>query len=100
MKKFQISCICDNREQYLGEASHNDISDDFIGDYVEAENAENAIIDGMDYLLEQLNSNSEVDAEYECDKYDKPIAILVKSSEDNSIIECYYNFTAKEKDGE
>ena len=57
MKKYQVECIVDNRDQYYGKTPHNDIYDDYVGDYVDAESPEEAISLAIDYILENIVQN-------------------------------------------
>ena len=98
MKKYQVECIVDNRDQYYGKTPHNDIYDDCVGDYVDAESPEEAIVLAIDYIFDnivQVLPNSLFDAE----RVDNEILVYDYSDDecDEPVIGHYYKFRAMMK---
>lgn len=77
MKKFNVECR-KNREENI---------DSYIGDYITAETADEAIEIAADYMLEKIAENG-----YECEKKDDEILVY----ENDEIVETYADFAAKE----
>ena len=98
MKKYQVECIVDNRNQYYGKTPHNDIYDDCVGDYVDAESPEEAIVLAIDYIFDNIVQdlpNSLFDAE----RVDNEILVYDYSDDecDEPVIAHYYKFRAMMK---
>lgn len=87
--KFKINCFYDNDEQIKGNIPHNDYSDDFVGDFVVAENSNIAIETYKDMLINDIIKYSD--------------NLFTIGNEKDSIVitfcdgtkERYYNFVAK-----
>ena len=82
MKRFQVENCVQNARQYAGKEPYENISYDLVGDYIEAETEEEAISLIMDNITEGY-------AEIEDNE-------LLTYDDDDNVVECYYNFTAKE----
>ena len=90
MKRFQVENCVQNARQYAGEEPYENISYDLVGDHIEAETEEEAISLAMDYLKDSIMDNiTEGYAESEDNE-------LLTYDDDDNVVECYYNFTAKE----
>ena len=91
MKRFQVENCVQNARQYAGEEPYENISYDLVGDYIEAETEEEAISLAMDYLKDSIMDNiTEGYAEIEDNE-------LLTYDDDDNVVECYYNFTAKNR---
>ena len=91
MKKFQVENAYRTAEM-IATGEYTNITMDHIGDYIEAETAEEAIEIAMDYIMDEIHANSYYRAEIEGG------SVLVY--DDDAIIEEYCRFTAKEKETE
>ena len=90
MKRFQVENCVQNARQYAGEEPYENISYDLVGDHIEAETEEEAISLAMDYLKDSIMDNiTEGYAEIEDNE-------LLTYDDGDNVVECYYNFTAKE----
>ena len=98
MKKYQVECIVDNREQYYGKTPHNDIYDDCVGDYVNAESPEEAISLAIDYILENIIQNPQ-NGLFDAECVDNEILVYDYSDDecDEPVIAHYYKFRAMMK---
>ena len=85
--KYNVTCT--RRTAEMIEATINaEIADNYIGDTIEADTAEEAIEIAMDYIAEQINAVSEHRAEVEGSS-------VIVYGEDDEVIEEYTNFEAK-----
>ena len=98
MKKYQVECIVDNRDQYYGKTPHNDIYDDYVGDYVDAESPEEAISLAIDYILENIVQNPQ-NGLFDAECVDNEILVYDYSDDecDEPVIAYYYKFRAMMK---
>lgn len=86
MKKYNVENLIDDREQALGRIPFADISDDYVGDYIIAENEEDAITFAIEYLADEINSSSYIDNDGEEKHYYTNIDWETKSIE---VYECF-----------
>lgn len=86
MKKFQVENAYRNADM-IEAGEYSNITFDFIGDYIEANTAEEAIELAMDYIAEQVHANSDNHAEIKGDS-------IVVLDDDDGIVEEFYGFTA------
>lgn len=77
MKKFNVECRRNNEE----------MPDSYIGDYITAETADEAIETAVDYMIEKIAENG-----YECERKDDKILVY----ENDDVAETYADFSAKE----
>ena len=84
MKKFKVENAYRTAEM-IERTEHTEITDNYVGDYIEADTAEEAIDFAMDFLAEQSGCNTVMTGD----------SILVYNDEDEIIGECY-KFTATE----
>lgn len=90
MQKFIIENAVQNANQYIGVEPYNFMDkDNYIGDYVEAETAEEAIDFALDYLVELIVGNG-----FKAERDEESITVY----DEGKVIEYYYNFTATEVD--
>ena len=91
MKKFNVENAVRNSEQILGHEPYDaNIKDDYVGDYIEADTAEEAIEYAIDSIVEAIRQNSDYsDIRVENEE------ITVYDDEGNAVEE-YFNFTAIE----
>lgn len=104
MKKYNISNCIGTAEMIKGEQPWDDMKDNYLGDYVEAEDEQEAIWMCMQFLEEQIIDcfeswkeedmyNGEDEPEYDTEiNYEKNELTVYKNGEKHSI---YYNFTAE-----
>ena len=90
MKKFQVENRIMNVGQIEGYAPHDELLNDYIGNEIEAETAEEAITLAIDYLVEQASSTV---AKFDID-YDN--GTFTTYDDDGTAVEKYYDFTATE----
>lgn len=91
MKKYNVENKVDNYEQYIGEIPHEEISDNYFGDYIDAENEEIAIEIYKDKIMEMIRDNN-----FECEQEETGNIIVFE--EDGKVREYWYDFKAKEKE--
>ena len=60
MKKYQVKCVGVTAEMIKGEEPWNNISMDQYDDYVEAQTAEEAIEQIMDWIVEEATCTAEI----------------------------------------
>lgn len=87
MKKFKVENAVRTAEM-IETTEHTNITDNYVGDYIEADTAEEAIDLAIDFLAEKTEQNG----------YNTVItgdSVLVYSDDDEVIAE-YYKFTATE----
>ena len=58
MRKYQVFCEAIDLKQFLGEIPWDGISDDYYGDYVEADFPEEAIEHVMQWMVEEASPES------------------------------------------
>lgn len=88
MKKYNITNMVEKIEQIRGIEPKENTDENFVGDYIMADNEEEAIELAIDFLSEQIVQNG-----YKCETENNEIKVF---DEDNNIIENYYNFKAQE----
>lgn len=93
MKRFQVENRVGNEAQCAGEEPWENISYDFVGDYIEAETPEDAIIIAINYLTDVMQENIEKGEYIEWTRDD--ISIY---NENDVKIKYYFDFTAKDVD--
>ena len=93
MKRFQVENRVGNEAQCAGEKPWENISYDFVGDYIEAETPEDAIIIAINYLTDVMQENIEKGEYIEWTRDD--ISIY---NENDVKIKYYFDFTAKDVD--
>lgn len=91
MKRFDVVNAVRNAEQIAGHEPYDcNLTDNFVGDYIEAETHEEAIEYAIDAIVESIRQNSDYSdirvANDEITVYD----------DDEKPIEQYYNFIASE----
>lgn len=96
MKKYNVQNEVWNAAQIKGEEStYFNVKDNWVGDYIEAGNEEEAIAIAIDYLAEKIQAD--YSGEYSDDDWD-----VIVTDDDITIckfgekIERYCNFVAKE----
>ena len=93
MKRFQVENRVGNEAQWAGEEPWENSSYDFVGDYIEAETPEDAIIIAINYLTDVMQENIEKGEYIEWTRDD--ISIY---NENDVKIKYYFDFTAKDVD--
>ncbi len=88
MKKYKVENAVMNREQILGEEPFDFETDNFLDDYVEAENENEAIEFAIDALVENIINNG-----YDVDVVDNEIRVIDKIEEEE--VQRFVNFTAE-----
>lgn len=84
MKKFKVENALRTADM-IEATEHTDITDNYVGDYIEADTAEEAIEIAMDYIAERIHANTVMTGN----------SVLVYN-DDDEIVEEYYKFTATE----
>ena len=84
MKKFKVENAIRTAEM-IEATEHTDITDNYVGDYIEADTAEEAIDLAMDFLAEQSGCNTVMTGD----------SVLVYNDDDEIVAE-YYRFVATE----
>lgn len=91
MKKFIVTNAVLNASQINGNESYDiNITDNYVGDYIDAENKNEAIELAIDYLVEQIRQNTVYDVDFTND--------TITVYDNNKKVEVYCNFSAKEKE--
>lgn len=86
MKKYLVENAIQNANQYAGIEPYNSTDkNNHIGDYVDANNSEEAIDFAIDYLVDQIKSNG-----FKVNRDKEGITVY----DGEKVIEYYYNFTA------
>ena len=84
MKEFKVEAHYRNAEM-IEASERTGITDNYVGDYVKADTAEEAIENAMDYIAEHIHANTVMTGD----------SILVYN-DDDEVVEEYYNFVATE----
>ena len=98
MKKYQVECTVDNADQYYGKTPHNDMRDNYVGDYIDAETADEAIDLAIDYIFENIVQNLP-NSLHDAERVGNEIFVFDYSDEecDEPVIAHYYDFRAAVK---
>lgn len=86
MKKFIVENHVDTPEMYRGEAPHSEITNNYVGDYIIAETAEEAISLAKDYIIDHSDGN--------CKRNDSTDEIIFYDK-NGEITEVLYDFSSK-----
>lgn len=91
MKKYEVTNKMALQEQIAGREPYGEISDNYVGDFISAETAEEAVELAIYYLMEQMFQNNNI-ADYEVLKHNAEIVV----KRNGTAVLCYYDFKAKE----